>query len=611
MSRWIQVWALALVLAVGPSALAGQTLDLALIVGNNRHLVQSDRTLRYADDDALMAADRFRMLHPDGALWLLVDPDEETLLAHAGGDLPPYTPPDRAHWEAAIAEMEARAQAARAAGIRRIRLLVHFAGHGEPGGIIHLQDAPLTREAFRQSLARVGADRVFALMDGCHLGDLTRGDGASADPLSGVFLDEELALPGRPSWLGLIGSTASVPESGYLGSGLLTLVGLTGLMGPADLDGDQRVTFDEWSRYIYAQLGTLPGSPPIVAFPPGHDALAPVVDLSHSRAGGIRLTRSFGPGHIRIVDSETGALTAELYHHGLSDTTVRLRPGRYDLLRLGEREAWEFDGFPATRQRLTVGEVIQILDGSDPMEAVALVLTGSQGRGEVPQGVDVVELSLRDFFTIENSPFRRELAPSALRRPSWQIATVALLPAGGGPLLSETRAPGPGVLVGLGWLYPLTSRGRWLLDAGGEAGYTAQRYTQLSVGYGEVAPDALRHALRLGPTLHQTLLLPRLSVGLGLSAFYAPGLVSEGAAIASPTAGGGDPSGGSRRLVFPSSAGVAARVELAPVLSRSWQVAPTLEVNALHLRISDGEASVAVWRPSLALGLSLGRARPR
>jgi hypothetical protein len=268
-------------------------LRLALLVGNNHHVGTASRDLSYADDDALEAARLLLWTQPDTHIWLLTESEASTDLSGLDPEVQAWLPPTRAGWQEAIAALGEEAKAFRARSDDEVHLLVHFAGHGERGGSMHLQDGYLTKEEFLKDLTSIGADAVFSLLDGCYLADVARGDGDEAGPPVQIYDSTPLKNPNQPKSLCLVASTTPVSENDDLGGGLLTAIGMGALLGPADLDSDRRITCEEWGEYVARHFDLLQGAPSVTVSMRQAARRSVVVDLSTAEAGGVRLEAGF------------------------------------------------------------------------------------------------------------------------------------------------------------------------------------------------------------------------------------------------------------------------------------------------------------------------------
>lgn len=595
-----------ILLAPGPRcafAQAGAVVDMALIIGNNHHVEDSSWDLRFADDDALETAAHFRDMHPDGQVWLLVDPDEETRARRADLIAFPHRPPTYDNWRAAIAELHRAVWEARTAGASRVRLFVHFSGHGEKGGRLHLADTLLAPQGFREGLAEAGADEVFALMDGCHLAEVIRsGDRAETVAPAPIFAEQDLAVPARPSWLGFIGATTAVPEHDWLAGGLLTMVGVSGLLGPADLNGDDLITFFEWSRYIAGQIGGEGSlSAGLLMVPPNQDWQATVVDLKQSADRGVRLSPGFPDGLVRVIRLPGRELIAEFTWDGRQAVGLRLPPGAYEVVRIKERGGWDLGYFAADRIRITVSAGMVTLGERSELEAVALIPEQLRGGGDPPTTLTPVRISAREARSLARLPGGDAGAAPPIR-PGLTLG-LSLYSPSLGPALGVGGPPSPGGAVRVGWSAHPATRGRWIFSAGAVVQRGLWQVEGLPAGGALV--DGRRHEWRLGPTLEQGWSWRKVSVSLQETAAWAPSFLTASGALLVDE---GDPHGGWRYVLLRSGALEAALSVTTPVGDR-WELGPVVRVEALRSQLSPRAVTAAEpvvsWDTLLSVGLEL------
>ncbi len=145
---------------------------------------------------------------------------------------------------------------------RDVVLVFYFSGHGDERSL-HIGSKDLTMKALVRLLRKVPANRRIALVDACRSGpdpDVLKGAGVPADVPKGphVARASVLAAPhAGPSDLVLIrssGTGEAAQESDELMGGVFTHYLVNGLRGPADVDGDRRVTLGE--AFDYAQRYT-------------------------------------------------------------------------------------------------------------------------------------------------------------------------------------------------------------------------------------------------------------------------------------------------------------------------------------------------------------------
>lgn len=509
-------------------------LELFLIVGNNLHLADAQRGLRFADDDALRMAQGVATLAPAGQLWLLTDPDLETESSNAPGLALIQAPPTLAALKQAVAEM---ARAAGAAKDRPIKLLFYFSGHGEPGGILHLADGYLTPEELKTLLGQLGARWAFVLNDACYgAGIVPRGDGATPHPATLFPLEGDIPLASRPPWLGVIAAATPTHEVAALRGGLLTHVALGGLMGLADLNGDGQITFFEWGRYVKTQLARRPNAPEIQVRALERDPLATVLNLAAAGPPSLVLEPDFPAGLIQITVGGTRELVVQHYHHAGVQNRLYLPPGAYDLYHLadGSRAA----SAPAARvypsQHLNftveVGEQTR-LDQRDSLTLAYLVPAALRGSSTLPAGAVVVSITDDDERMFTRFPFETRSRPAdLLPARSWQGTLRVDPPWGGVKLGADTGVLTPGFGLRATHLTPRRLEERWLFGTSFLMGYglTFQPGACCDPADPTRVVDALAHRLRLGLGLNQTWIGPLWRLELEQSFSYAPQLATTG-----------------------------------------------------------------------------------
>jgi hypothetical protein len=240
-------------LLVALAATEGTVTSFALLVGNNRSLQLARPDLHYADDDALKYQAVFLRQMPADHVKLLARPDQET-----AGLMPLQSAaaraPDHVELEHATVELAQLVQAAKGRN-ETTALFVVFAGHGdvERGqGYMELEDGPWTRDQLKEVLVRVGADAAHLILDSCNSFFVVHprrpGGRVWATPAD---ITQGLSVPGMDVGVFLsTDSEAQVYEWSQLQSGLFSHAVRSGLMGGADANGDQRITYQELYAFV-------------------------------------------------------------------------------------------------------------------------------------------------------------------------------------------------------------------------------------------------------------------------------------------------------------------------------------------------------------------------
>jgi len=584
-----------------PADASEERLELALIIGNNIRTGGHPSLLHYADDDAIEAALHFQTLHPRGRVWLLVNPDEETRAQKSVNRVPEWHPPTLDNFFAALNEIRDAITGAHLAGIDEVTLMVHFSGHGERDAGVHFEDGLLSAAAFRRSLDLLDADRVFVLLDGCYLGGLARGDEPSSiGSKTSIFRDIELSAEKLPRRVGIIGATSVVQEEDYLARGVMTTVELTALSGPADFNDDARISFRELGRYMAEQLGSVPDGPQLVVVPPKGFRRSIVVDLERSGLGGLRFNRRFPSGQIRVRRLEDLELVAEFYHVGTRSLSLRLPPGRYEIMRLLPRESWNHPGYPAVVYQVSVDDTMVSLDDRLSGQAVALLSAGERGADAIPPSVQARIMSAADERALLNSPFRRN--PLAyLYKPT---ATWSL------------RVDDPGLGLDLArnsldiprarrWALALMHRRMWVLAhrrsqalrVGVQGQYKIQQQADVWSGQ-DAYSDVLRHELRMGPSCGLDSLLGRQKLAVVVSGGYAPSFLTSGLTELLNQE--------NDRFVFSRNTYFDADISWTIPLGSHWDIGPILGGEVLRVVLPGENITQRGWEVQVNVGL-LGR----
>jgi hypothetical protein len=321
-----QLGLIALALLLATAAQAEPMRRFALVIGND-HGGSDTRPLRYAREDA-------RKMH--GLLMRLggVSPaDARLLLNEEAQDV-----------LAALAQMEARLEAAKAQG-DRTALLIYYSGHAKDGSL-RLGETRLPFEALKRRLADAPSDIRIAILDSCRSGALTRTKGARRAP---AFAIDSGATRNANGLVILTSSSADEDsqESDAIGGSYFSHHLASGLLGDADRSGDGRVTLFEAYSHAYARtVADTADSSAGPQHPTFHYDLAGNGDLVltdlRTTSEGLVVPRAAPPGPYYFVDPG-GMVVAELDKTADLERRVALAPGTYrvkrrmeDRLRIGE-----------------------------------------------------------------------------------------------------------------------------------------------------------------------------------------------------------------------------------------------------------------------------------
>ncbi|MCB9797394.1 MAG: hypothetical protein H6741_32290, partial [Alphaproteobacteria bacterium] len=348
-------------------------------------------------------------------------------------------------------------------------VFVHYSGHGLPGGLV-LRNGVLAPRVLEGWVEELGADLVVLLIDACHGAGLT--EVPEGNPRAGdwpqVFLTQ--LFPRRlleaPRGVALFNAAVhwQLTEVAELNSGQLTHVVLSGLMGGADDDGDQRITFEELSGF-FERNTTDAGEFVARTAAPGGDRTRVLLDLRQARTAThvLEVDRRLG-GRLLVADPNGAVAEVNVERRRLHEwPTLRLylpepvadlyfldtgggpipevrAQARWDLV----REPGRLDGFGGVsvgQEDPLAGYLVETwqqrrLFTSRPMPlrewrpGVGLTLTGSAGYhwteryGRIEES-DVLAAAARDAAQSSSTAGMveraREETPSA-----WNLATAGV-----------------------------------------------------------------------------------------------------------------------------------------------------------------------------------------
>ncbi len=311
-SRWLLLCSL-----FGAVAAWGQvpTRRFALFVGNNEGGADT-QALLYAKDDAKRLHDVFTRLggvRGEDTLLLL---DEPAL-----------------RLEAALAELERHAQAARVRG-ERSALLFYYSGHAKDGAL-RLGGTTLSLDGLKARLSGPAFDTRVAIFDACRSGTVTRTKGVRRAPAFEV----DTGGPALASGLVILTSSASdedSQESDLIGASYFSYHLATGLLGSADQSGDGKVTLAEAYAYAYERTvastaeSAAGAQHPTFAFDLKGNGDLMLTDVAQ-RNEGLKLPASAPRGTYFLVDPQ-GVVVAEVTKVD-TERLIALKPGAYTVKR--------------------------------------------------------------------------------------------------------------------------------------------------------------------------------------------------------------------------------------------------------------------------------------
>ncbi|HKO93593.1 MAG TPA: caspase family protein [Polyangiaceae bacterium] len=337
-SLWLAVIAGWLSVAVPAAA---KVERFAVLVGANRG-ESAEETLRYAERDA----ERMYAVLQELGDFL----PENMLLLRS---------PDAAALQRALISVNDRVRSAESRPGAQVVLFVYYSGHADAQAL-HLGSTRLELTLLEQLVRSSAAAFRVLVVDACRSGSLTRVKGGSPGPAFAVRVDESLDGEGTV----LLTSSSldeDSQESEALGGSFFTHYLSSGLLGPADTDGDGLITLDE--AYRYAHMNTLRASSRTLAGPQhptfrydlkgqGRIVLSAPVQHNAERAG---LRFPAGHDYLVFADSENGAVVAEVTAQD-ARREVSVKPGRYFVRGRAATHLLEGTLQVSRQQRLTVSE---------------------------------------------------------------------------------------------------------------------------------------------------------------------------------------------------------------------------------------------------------------
>lgn len=335
---WAQVLVLVLCAAARANAApARDTRRFALVIGNNQPPRADLPRLRYADDDAIRWAVLFDTL--GAQVEVLTELDDESNQLY-GGVVPPMNAPSRAGLTAAVARLATEIADARRGGAHVVFYFI-YAGHGdvEDGkGYVALTDAHFTREDLAtQVLRAVRADTNHVIIDACRASYFltNRGPGGERRAWQDSYFRPNDANTGNTGFLLASSSSGLSHEWEEFQAGIFSHEVRSGLMGPADANGDGLITYRELIGFV--RLANRPVHnerfrPQIVSRVPsgGDDVL---LDLREGHAGSVALgpppgaapdARAPSSSHL-VLEDRAGVRWVD-FHPGAARSTRVLLP---------------------------------------------------------------------------------------------------------------------------------------------------------------------------------------------------------------------------------------------------------------------------------------------
>ena len=304
---------------VATSSARAEDVAFAIVIGNNAPPAEAEQLaeLRYADDDAVRYYELFSQFAADTRLLTVMD--ESTQRRYPS--LAEHTrPPSSANLRAIVTAF-AKSMATVAARGDDPVLYIADSGHGardaDGNAYLALVDAALTqRTLFDDIIDALPATYVHLIIDACHAGGVlgVRGDGmfdnevdATVVPVSPADLLPALqsSLERHPTVGAIVATTAdqTTHEWSELESGVFTHEVISGLLGAADVNGDQRVEYSELEAFVAAanrDIRDARAIPRVIAYPPQSNRNAALVSLASLSASTFLFGDATGLGHFYV-----------------------------------------------------------------------------------------------------------------------------------------------------------------------------------------------------------------------------------------------------------------------------------------------------------------------
>ncbi|MDA0336261.1 MAG: caspase family protein, partial [bacterium] len=260
--------------------------------------------------------------------------------------------PDRAGFEAALADLARRVAVARQTRART-EVMLYYSGHADETGLL-LGEERLGYRQLRQMLNEVEADVRIAVLDACASGAITRIKGGQQR--AAFLLDSQTDTRGY-AFLTSSSAQESAQESDRIGASYFTYYLVTGMRGAADVSADGRVTLSE--AYQFALDETLARTVDLAG-----GAQHPAYDMNLSGTGDVVLTdvRRVSAGVVLNDDVEgrlfvraaDRRLVAELYKPAGRSIELGLVADDYEIYLETRRELF------VARRQLADGERLQL-----------------------------------------------------------------------------------------------------------------------------------------------------------------------------------------------------------------------------------------------------------
>lgn len=349
------VMLLATLLAASAKA---ETVSYAIVIGNNQPPVQGAGEglgpLRYADDDAARYYRFFSQFAADTSLLAVLD--EQTQRRYPG--LASKTEaPTLQNLRSIVEGYRRKIEAAKQRGDKPV-LYLSFSGHGaiteqgEP--FLAMTDGALTQAVlYDEVLARLPTTYSHLIVDACHAGGVVGVRGFFDKEANGqtvpVTASERLPIVesrriARFPNVGVILAT-SIGEEAHewseIESGVFTHELLSGLVGPADVNGDLKIEYSEIQAFVASANRGIKNPraiPRVVARPPTSNQNAYLVSLPSVRGARMLRGQASGLGHF-YIELENGERYMDANVDDQMRVSILLPPSQTAFIRTSDLDA--------------------------------------------------------------------------------------------------------------------------------------------------------------------------------------------------------------------------------------------------------------------------------
>lgn len=349
----------ALAVIVIASVAEARTVSYAVVVGNNAPPVDASgaglTTLRYADDDAVRY---YKLLSQFSRTTLLSTLDDQTQKRHAKiASLARVPALDELRRVFATLGNDMRLD--REAGNEPVLYFV-FSGHGaisEAGdSYLSFADGRLTqRILFEELIGSLPAPRVHMIVDACHaagvvgarggtfFGAEATGETAPVTEAEQIALTKGTVLQKYPN-VGVIVATTlgnETHEWSAIEAGVFSYEVLSGLAGPADVNGDRTIEYSELHAFVAnanRSINNPRAVPSVVSEAPRADRRSPLVKLEDLRNSYL-LHGNVGSWGRFSIESEDGQRLVDAHMTKEKPVTVALPIGTPVFVRTAKGEA--------------------------------------------------------------------------------------------------------------------------------------------------------------------------------------------------------------------------------------------------------------------------------